>query len=56
MKIIRKDSNEYRIGRRLLYADELFQDDFRGVLPPVAILDTSYEFSFVVMPMYVTVP
>lgn len=54
MKVAKKDSNEYRIYQKLLSADELFQnDDFRGVLPPVAILDTAHGFSFIAMPMQV---
>ncbi|KAI0780199.1 hypothetical protein C8Q74DRAFT_1263737 [Fomes fomentarius] len=53
LKVAKKESNEYRIYQKLLGADELFQDgDFRGVLPPVAILDTAHGFSVIVMPMW----
>ena len=50
MKIVEQDSDEYRICQELLEAEELFQPEFGGLLPPIAILDTDYSYSFVVMP------
>ena len=53
IKLVNTYTHEYRILQDLLRCEALFgQDfqDFQGVLPPVAILDTAYKFSFVVMP------
>ncbi len=50
LKLTHTDTDEYRIYRELLRFNESFGDDFPGVLLPVAILDTPYDFSFVVMP------
>lgn len=50
IKLVNRCSDEYLIYQRLLHSPELFAEDFQGVLPPVAILDTSHAFSFVMMP------
>ena len=50
IKLVNTYTHEYRILQDLLRCEALFGQDFQGVLPPVAILDTSYKFSFVVMP------
>ncbi len=50
IKLVNTYTYEYGIYQDLLRCDELFGQDFQGVLPPVAILDTSYRFSFIVMP------
>ena len=53
LKITDVDSNEYRIYHELLRSGSLFRDEARGVLPPVAILETPYRFAIVVMPRFV---
>ena len=50
IKLVNTYTHEYRILQDLLRCEALFGQDFQGVLPPVAILDTPYKFSFVVMP------
>ncbi|RPD59774.1 hypothetical protein L227DRAFT_502913 [Lentinus tigrinus ALCF2SS1-6] len=52
IKLVNTFTHEYRIYQDLLRCDALFGQDFQGVLPPVAILDTPYRFSFVVMPTW----
>ncbi|RDX44624.1 hypothetical protein OH76DRAFT_1359251 [Lentinus brumalis] len=52
IKLVNTYTYEYRIYQDLLRCEELFLEDFQGVLPPVAILDTPYKFSFVVMPTW----
>ncbi|KAI0355652.1 hypothetical protein OH77DRAFT_1424594 [Trametes cingulata] len=53
IKIIEKHSVEHAINRYLLENNTLFQaDKFPFVLPPVAILDSPYGFSFLVMPLW----
>ncbi|KAI9067541.1 hypothetical protein FKP32DRAFT_1609404 [Trametes sanguinea] len=53
LKVTRRGSEEYRICQRLLASAELFNlETFPGVLPPVAILDTPYDYAFIVMPMW----
>ena len=52
VKLIKKGSDEHRIYEDLLHCGELSSEEFHGVLPPVAILDSQYEFYFVVMPRY----
>ncbi|RDX55195.1 hypothetical protein OH76DRAFT_1397577 [Lentinus brumalis] len=54
IKLVNTYTYEYGIYQDLLRCDELFGQDFQGVLPPVAILDTSYRFSFIVMPTWGT--
>ena len=53
MRLVDPRSDHYRIFRHL-FEDKAFSDPahFPCVLPPVAILDTPYNFSFVAMPMY----
>ena len=50
IKLTKKDSDEHRIYQELLHCSEASGQHFQGVLPPVAILDSKYDFSFVVMP------
>ena len=50
IKLVNTYTHEYRIFQDLVRCEALFGEDFQGVLPPVAILDTYYRFSFVVMP------
>ena len=50
IKLVNTYTHEYRISQDLLRCEALFGHDYQGVLPPVAILDTPYRFSFVVMP------
>ena len=50
IKLTRRDSLEHRIYKDLLHCSGLSGEDFSCVLPPVAILDTPHDFSFVVMP------
>ncbi|RPD59770.1 hypothetical protein L227DRAFT_502814 [Lentinus tigrinus ALCF2SS1-6] len=52
IKLVNTFTHEYHIYQDLLRCDALFGQDFQGVLPPVAILDTPYRFSFVVMPTW----
>ena len=52
IKLVEKGSDEYCIYEDLLHCSKLSGKDFQGVLPPVAILDSQYDFSFVVMPRY----
>lgn len=54
IRLVEPGSYHYRIFRCLLQ-DEAFSDPatFPGVIPPLAILDTPHNYSFVVMPMYV---
>ena len=58
IKLTKKDSDEHRIYQELLHCSELSGKDFQGVLPPVAILDSDHDFSFIVMPRCVrwTIP
>ena len=50
LKLIRTNSHEYKIHEELLRCSVLFGQECPGVLPPVAILGSSYDFSFIVMP------
>ncbi|RPD59803.1 acid protease [Lentinus tigrinus ALCF2SS1-6] len=52
LKIISKDSVEYRICQDLLRCDITSPGNFQGVLPPLAILDTPHQFSFIVTPRW----
>ena len=52
LKIVKKGSDEHRIYEDLLHGGDLSGKEFQGVMPPVAILDSQYDFSFVVMPRY----
>ncbi|KAI0355650.1 hypothetical protein OH77DRAFT_1424591 [Trametes cingulata] len=53
IKIIKKGSTEDSINRCLLESvDSSNPDKFPFVLPPVAVLDSPYEFSFLVMPRW----
>ncbi len=52
IKLVKKGSDEHRIYEDLLHCSELSGKEFHGVLPPVAILDSQHDFSFVVMPRY----
>ncbi|PIL33033.1 hypothetical protein GSI_04482 [Ganoderma sinense ZZ0214-1] len=52
IKLTKKGSEEHRIYQDLLHCSELSGQDFQGVLPPVAILDSQHDFSFVVMPRW----
>ncbi|TFK91607.1 hypothetical protein K466DRAFT_659930 [Polyporus arcularius HHB13444] len=46
IKLVNTYTHEYGIYQDLLRCDELFGQDFQGVLPPVAILDTPYRVSW----------
>ena len=50
IKIVKRGSEEFHVYEELLHCSELWGPDFHGVLPTVAILDSPYDFSFVVMP------
>ena len=52
LKLVKKGSDEHRIYEDLLHCGELLGKKFQGVMPPVAILDSQYDFSFVAMPRY----
>ncbi|KAI0743609.1 hypothetical protein C8Q80DRAFT_1220561 [Daedaleopsis nitida] len=54
LKLVDKDSDQYRIYKRLLQNWDLFCDPrtFPCVLPPVDILDTPHNYSIVTMPMW----
>ncbi|RPD78062.1 hypothetical protein L226DRAFT_543568 [Lentinus tigrinus ALCF2SS1-7] len=52
LKITSKDSVEYRICQDLLRCHIASKGNFQGVLPPLAILDTPYQFSFIVTPRW----
>ncbi|KAM5542806.1 hypothetical protein V8D89_003767 [Ganoderma adspersum] len=52
VKLVKKGSDEHRIYEELLHCSDLSGRDFQGILPPVAILDSQYDFSFVVMPRW----
>ncbi|PIL33038.1 hypothetical protein GSI_04487 [Ganoderma sinense ZZ0214-1] len=52
IKLVKKGSEEHGIYQDLLHCSELSGQDFQGVLPPVAILDSQHDFSFVVMPRW----
>ncbi|PIL33029.1 hypothetical protein GSI_04478 [Ganoderma sinense ZZ0214-1] len=52
IKLLKKGSEEHGIYQDLLHCSELSGQDFQGVLPPVAILDSQHDFSFVVMPRW----
>ncbi|KAI0355664.1 hypothetical protein OH77DRAFT_1424609 [Trametes cingulata] len=53
IKLTNKDIDEYRIYSTLLHCGELqVPGKCMGVLAPVAILDTPYNYSFVIMPMW----
>ncbi|RPD68639.1 hypothetical protein L226DRAFT_548493 [Lentinus tigrinus ALCF2SS1-7] len=52
LKIISKDSVEHRICQDLLRCDITSPGNFQGVLPPLAILDTPHQFSFIVTPRW----
>lgn len=44
---------EYNIYKTLGESNSLYDSrECAGVLPPTAILDSPYQFAFVVMPMY----
>ncbi|KAI0363330.1 hypothetical protein BV20DRAFT_1066263 [Pilatotrama ljubarskyi] len=54
IKLIEKGSNEHKINRHLLSnASSSNASEFSFVLPPVALLDSPYDFSFLVMPRFV---
>ena len=52
LKLVDKDSSQYRIFQTLLRQKSLFTSfgTFPGVLPPVAIIDTPHKYSIVTMP------
>nr|VWO98242.1 N/A [Ganoderma boninense] len=52
IKLVKKGSEEHRIYEDLLLCSELSGPDFQGILPPVAILGSEHDFSFVVMPRW----
>ena len=52
IKLTKKGSEEHCIYQDLLHCSELSGQDFQGVLPPVAILDSQHDFCFIVMPRY----
>lgn len=53
IKLTDKGSMEYKIYRHLAESKSLYDShDAPGVLPPTAVLDSPYQFAFVVMPMY----
>ncbi|KAM5534035.1 hypothetical protein V8D89_012298 [Ganoderma adspersum] len=52
IKLIKKGSDEHLVYQELLHGSESSGTDFPGVLLPVAILDSQYNFSFVVMPRW----
>ncbi|KAI0355665.1 hypothetical protein OH77DRAFT_303712 [Trametes cingulata] len=53
LKLTNTQTDDYRIYQELLRCESLQVPGVcAGVLPPVAILDTPYEYSFVVMPRW----
>ncbi|PIL33028.1 hypothetical protein GSI_04477 [Ganoderma sinense ZZ0214-1] len=52
IKLVKKDSDEYRIYQDLQGCSAVSGNALRGVIPPVAILDSQYDFSFIVMPRW----
>ncbi|KAL1942060.1 hypothetical protein VTO73DRAFT_6590 [Trametes versicolor] len=53
IKLTDKGSMEYKIYRHLAESNSLYDSrDAPGVLPPTAVLDSPYQFAFVVMPMW----
>ncbi|KAI0769790.1 kinase-like domain-containing protein [Trametes elegans] len=53
LKLIGKDSVECDTNKYLLDLDELHgADTFPCVMPPVAVLDTPHDFSFLAMPLW----
>ena len=50
IKLVKKGSDEHLVYQELLHGLESSGTDFPGVLLPVAILDSQYDFCFVVMP------
>ena len=55
LKLVSKESSQYRIFQLLSQHEELFLDPktFPCVLPPLAIMDTQHAYSIVTMPMCV---
>ena len=55
LKLVDKDSDQYRIFELLLRDGAIFCDDrtFPCVLPPTRLIDTPHQFAIVAMPMYV---
>ena len=56
IKLADVDSEEFRISQALHKSAELFTLEAHGVIPPVAILATPYQYAFIVMPRYVISP
>nr|VWO98223.1 Methyltransf_11 domain-containing protein [Ganoderma boninense] len=52
IKLVKKGSDEHRIYQDLQDCNARSENALQGVIPPVAILDSQYEFSFVVMPRW----
>ncbi|OJT01669.1 hypothetical protein TRAPUB_7871 [Trametes pubescens] len=53
IKLTDKGSMEYNIYRRLAQSNTLYDSrEFAGVLSPTAVLDSPYQFAFIVMPMW----
>ncbi|KAM5542805.1 hypothetical protein V8D89_003766 [Ganoderma adspersum] len=52
VKLVKKGSDEHRIYQELQRCSALSGNAFQGVIPPVAILDSQFYFSFVVMPRW----
>ncbi|EIW63545.1 uncharacterized protein TRAVEDRAFT_26775, partial [Trametes versicolor FP-101664 SS1] len=53
IKLTDKGSMEYNIYRHLAKSGSLYDSrECAGVLPPTAVLDSPYQFAFVVMPMW----
>lgn len=53
IKLTDKGSMEYNIYRHLAKSGSLYDSrECAGVLPPTAVLDSPYQFAFVVMPVY----
>ncbi|KAI1791563.1 hypothetical protein LXA43DRAFT_889096 [Ganoderma leucocontextum] len=52
IKLTKTGSDEHRIYQELLHCSELSGKDFQGILPPVAIIDSQHDFSFIVMPRW----
>ena len=50
VKVVDVNTEEYRVNQELLRSPALFRDEPRGVIPPVAILLSPYNFAFIVMP------
>ena len=53
LKLVDKDSDQYRIYEELMREQAIFRDysTFPCVLPPTKILDTPHQYAIVAMPM-----